>query len=35
MWLGADVPTEAQPGDAYDLLDLGLFRAPRWIPDQA
>jgi hypothetical protein len=35
MWLGPDVPTEPQPGEAYDLLDLGLFRAPRWIPKQA
>jgi hypothetical protein len=35
MWLGPDVPTEPQPGEAYDLLDLGLFHAPRWVPDEA
>ncbi len=30
MWYGADVPTDPQPGERYDLLDLGLFQSPRW-----
>ena len=30
MWYGAGVPTAPQPGARYDLLDLGLFQAPRW-----
>ena len=30
MWYGPDVPTSPQPGKRYDLLDLGLFRPPRW-----
>ncbi len=32
MWHGPDIPTSPQPGGRYDLLDLGLFRAPRWTP---
>jgi hypothetical protein len=32
MWYGRDVPTSPQPGDRYDLLDLGLLRPPRWTP---
>ncbi len=32
MWYGPDIPTSPQPGERYDLLDLGLFRAPRWHP---
>ena len=32
MWYGPDIPTLPQPGDRYDLLDLGLFKAPRWHP---
>jgi hypothetical protein len=30
MWYGTGVPTTPVPGERYDLLDLGLFRAPRW-----
>lgn len=30
MWYGPAVPTGPQPGERYDLLDLGLFRPPRW-----
>ena len=30
MWYGPNIPNEPQPGERYDLLDLGLFRAPRW-----
>ncbi|MGH3147786.1 MAG: hypothetical protein ACRDTR_18485, partial [Rubrobacter sp.] len=30
MWFGPDIPTSPQPGERYDLLDLGLFRSPRW-----
>jgi len=30
MWYGPDIPTSPQPGERYDLLDLGLFKAPRW-----
>ena len=30
MWYGPDIPTSPQPGERYDLLDLGLFSAPRW-----
>jgi hypothetical protein len=25
-------PTSPQPDERYDLLDLGLFRAPQWTP---
>jgi len=32
MWYGPDIPTSPQPGERYDLLDIGLFRAPRWHP---
>jgi len=32
MWHGPGVPTSPQPGERYDLLDLGLFSAPRWFP---
>lgn len=32
MWHGPGIPTSPQPGESYDLLDLGLFRTPRWIP---
>ncbi len=32
MWHGPDIPTSPQPGERYDLLDLGLFGAPRWLP---
>ena len=32
MWYGPDVPTSPQPGECYDLLDLGLFRRPHWQP---
>jgi hypothetical protein len=32
MWHGPGVPTSPQPGERYDLLDLGLFNAPRWSP---
>jgi hypothetical protein len=32
MWYGPGIPTAPQPGGRYDLLDLGLFRAPRWTP---
>ena len=32
MWYGPDIPTSPQPGERYDLLDLGLFEAPRWHP---
>ncbi len=32
MWHGPDIPTSPQPGGRYDLLDLGLLRAPRWTP---
>jgi len=32
MWYGPDIPTSPQPGERYDLLDLGLFKAPRWHP---
>lgn len=32
MWYGPDVPTSPQPGERYDLIDLGLFKAPRWSP---
>jgi len=30
MWYGPGVPTTPVPGERYDLLDLGLFRPPRW-----
>jgi hypothetical protein len=30
MWWNAEVPTTPQPGEKYDLLDLGLFAAPTW-----
>jgi hypothetical protein len=30
MWYGPSIPTTPQPGEQYDLLDLGLFAAPRW-----
>jgi len=30
MWWGSGVPTDPQPGSAYDLLDLGLFATPAW-----
>ena len=30
MWYGPNVPTSPQAGERYDLLDLGLFKAPRW-----
>jgi hypothetical protein len=32
MWYGPDIPTLPQPGDRYDLVDLGFFKAPRWHP---
>jgi hypothetical protein len=32
MWYGPDIPTSPQPGERYDLVDLGLFKAPRWRP---
>ena len=32
MWHGPDIPSSPQPGERYDLLDLGLFRAPQWTP---
>jgi hypothetical protein len=32
MWYGPDIPTSPQPGERYDLIDLGLFKAPRWYP---
>ena len=32
MWYGPDIPTSPQPGECYDLVDLGLFEAPRWYP---
>jgi len=32
MWYGPDIPTLPQPGERYDLVDLGLFKAPRWYP---
>ena len=32
MWYGPGIPTLPQPGARYDLLDLGLFKAPRWSP---
>jgi hypothetical protein len=32
MWHGPGIPTSPQPGESYDLLDLGLFRPPRWTP---
>lgn len=32
MWHGPGIPTSPQPGERYDLLDLGLFRSPRWTP---
>lgn len=32
MWHGPGIPTSPQPGERYDLLDLGLFGAPRWLP---
>jgi hypothetical protein len=32
MWYGLDIPTSSQPGERYDLVDLGLFKAPRWRP---
>jgi hypothetical protein len=32
MWYGPDIPTLPQPGDRYDLVDLGLFKAHRWHP---
>jgi len=31
MWYGPNIPDGPQPGERYDLLDLGLFRAPRWV----
>lgn len=31
MWFGGEVPREPRPGERYDLLDLGLFEAPRWV----
>ena len=30
MWYGPCIPISPQPGERYDLLDLGLFRPPRW-----
>jgi hypothetical protein len=30
MWYGPGVSNSPRPGREYDLLDLGLFRAPRW-----
>ncbi len=30
MWWGNGVPTDPRPGAAYDLIDLGLFKAPVW-----
>ncbi|MEJ7631263.1 MAG: hypothetical protein WKF28_02075 [Rubrobacteraceae bacterium] len=30
MWHGLGIPTSPQPGEHYDLLDLGLFEAPKW-----
>jgi len=30
MWYGPNIPIGPQPGERYDLLDLGLFAAPRW-----
>ncbi|QYM77921.1 hypothetical protein K0B96_11415 [Horticoccus luteus] len=30
MWRSPEVVTEPQPGEKYDLLDLGLFAAPQW-----
>jgi hypothetical protein len=32
MWYGPNIPTSPQPGERYDLIDLGLFKAPRWHP---
>jgi hypothetical protein len=32
MWYRPDIPTSPQPGERYDLLDLGLFRAPLLTP---
>jgi hypothetical protein len=29
MWIGSGA---AEPGSAYDLIDLGLLRPPRWAP---
>lgn len=31
MWYGSSIPLDPQPGDRYDLLDLGLIVAPRWV----
>ncbi|HYI25753.1 MAG TPA: hypothetical protein VD767_10115, partial [Thermomicrobiales bacterium] len=33
MWWGNGVPTEPQPGESYDLIDLGLFASPVWTAD--
>ena len=30
MWYGTGIPTKPKPGSEYDLLDLGLFTAPKW-----
>ncbi len=30
MWYGPDVPREPRSGAQYDLLDLGLFKTPKW-----
>jgi hypothetical protein len=32
MWYGNNVLKQPQPGEGYDLIDLGLFEAPRWTP---
>ncbi len=32
MWHGPGIPTSPQSGEIYDLLDLGLFKVPRWTP---
>jgi hypothetical protein len=29
---GEGSSTSPQPGECYDLLDLGFFRASRWTP---
>jgi hypothetical protein len=32
IWYGPDISTSPQPDERYELLDLGLFEAPRWHP---
>ena len=30
LWSGPDVRMTPEPGDAYDLIDLGLLEPPMW-----